>query len=209
MKSFHCLVGLRQPVERVAPAIRDRLPEIAPVLDDVETIRTVARVERPDGGVALVNEWRVNPKLPAALDGHVTPDMLGWLDHADWSPDLTLCRWRIEPYFMAEAIRCEGATRFESAMGGRGTRATFEGTLDIAPSALARVPPAWRRPASAAVELLIGTLIPKNFRKTADAVAALLDGASADQCGVVEAEPRIGGRRQHRHEVLQGRHRNA
>lgn len=93
MKTFHCLVGLRQPPDRVAAAIRDRLPEIAPDLEDVQDIRTVSRIERPDGGIALVNEWRVNPKLPAAVDAHITPDMLGWLDHADWSADLTLCRW--------------------------------------------------------------------------------------------------------------------
>lgn len=175
MKAFHCLVGVRQPLDRVAAAIRDRLPDIAPDLDDVEGIRTVARTEHADGGVALVNEWRVNPKLPAALRAHVTPDMLGWLDHADWSADLTRCRWRIEPYFMAGAIRCAGETWFEPAMGGRGTRAIFDGSLDIDPSALSNIPAAWRRPASAAVELLIGTLIPKNFRKTADAATALLD----------------------------------
>lgn len=175
MKAFRCLVGLRQPVERVVPAIRDRLPEIATSLHDVESIRKIARTERPDGSIVLVNEWRVNPRLPAALNDHITRDMLGWLDHADWSADLSLCRWRIEPWFMVEAIRCEGETRFESAMGGRGTRAIFEGMFDIDPVALSRVPAAWRRPASAAVELLIGTLIPQNFRKTADAVAILVD----------------------------------
>lgn len=174
MKAFHCLVGLRQPPDRVATAIRDRLPEIAPDLDDVEAIRTLSRSETPDGGMTLVNEWRVRPKLPAALEAHISADMLGWLDHADWSADLTMCRWRIEPYFMAGAIRCGGETRFEPAMGGRGTRATFDGSFDIDPAALSSIPAAWRRPASAAVELLIGTLIPRNFRKTADAATALL-----------------------------------
>lgn len=175
MKTFHCLVGLRQPPDRVAAAIRDRLPEIAPDLEDVQDIRTVSRIERPDGGIALVNEWRVNPKLPDAVDAHITPDMLGWLDHADWSADLTSCRWRIEPFFMSEAIRCSGETRFEPAMGGRGTRAIFDGALDIDPAVMSSVPAVWRRPVSAAVELLIGTLIPKNFRKTADAVTKLID----------------------------------
>lgn len=174
MKAFHCLIGLRQPPDRVATVIRDRLPEIAPDLEDVAAISTVARTDRPDGGVALVNEWRVNPKLPTALSAYISADMLGWLDHADWSPDLTVCRWRIEPYFMSGAIRCAGVTRFDSAMGGRGTRAIFEGSLEIDAAALSGVPVAWRRPASAAVELLIGTLIPKNFRKTADAATALL-----------------------------------
>ncbi len=179
MKAFHCLVGLRQPPDRVAAAIRDRLLEIAPDLDDVAAIRTIDRSERSGGGVILVNEWRVNPKLPSALNAHITPDMLGWLDHAEWSADSMLCRWRIEPYFMTDAIRCAGETRFESAMGGRGTRAIFGGTLDIDPVALSSVPAPWRRAASAAIELLVGTLIPKNFRKTADAVTALLDRRSA------------------------------
>lgn len=175
MKPFHCLVGLRQPPDRVAAAIRDRLPEIAPDLDDVEAIRTISRTGTKDGGLILVNEWRVRPNLPATVAAHISPDKLGWLDHADWSADMTLCRWRIEPYFMAEAIRCAGETRFEPAMGGRGTRAIFDGSFDIDPAALSSVPAAWRRPASAAVELLIGTLIPRNFRKTADAATALLD----------------------------------
>jgi len=60
-------------------------------------------------------------------------------------------------------------------MGGRGTRAVFEGRLDIDPSAMSNIPMVWRAPASLGVEMLIGTIIPQNFRKTANAVAALLE----------------------------------
>ena len=175
MRDFRCLVALRHPPQQVAVGVRDLMTRLAPSLEHVESIATITRVERPDGSTALVNAWRVNPKLPPALNGVVTEDMLGWLDHADWSSDLSACNWRIEPYFMGEAIDCRGTTRFEPAMGGRGTRATFEGRLDIDPSALSKLQPAWRAPASAAVELLIGTIIPKNFRKTAEAVATLLE----------------------------------
>jgi hypothetical protein len=192
MKAFRCLVGLRHPPHRLAAGVRDLIADVAPSLDDVERITTVTRIDRPDGGAALVNEWRVNPSLPAALDSIITRDMLGWLDHADWSPDLMACRWRIEPYFMASAIDCRGTTRFEPAMGGAGTRALFEGQLDIDPAALSSLQPAWRAPASIAVEHLIGTIIPKNFRKTLDAVAVLLEARSADQRAVVEPQPRIG-----------------
>lgn len=175
MKDFRCLVGVRHPPSALAGAVRDLICEIGPSLENVEQIATVSRVERPDGSTALVNEWRVNPALPAALDGIVTRDMLGWLDHAEWTSDLTECDWRVEPFFMGEAIRCRGATRFEPAMGGRGTRAVFEGQLDIDPSALASLQPAWRAPASLAVEFMIGTLIPRNFRKTVEAVSGLLE----------------------------------
>ena len=175
MKTFHCLVGAKLPPERLAAGVRDLLPDIAPSLDQVDAITTMERVARPDGGCTLVNEWRVRPALPPGLEGLVTPEMLGWRDHAEWSADLRLCTWRIEPYFMADAIDCRGTTRFEPAMGGRGARAIFEGALDIDPSAMASIPMAWRAPASLGVELLIGALIPQNFRKTVNAVAALLD----------------------------------
>jgi hypothetical protein len=194
MKPFQCLVMLRLPADRVGVAIRDRLSEIAPHLDDVESIRTIARAEGTDGAVTLVNEWRVNPKIPPALNGVVTPDMLGWLDHAEWAADLSRCRWRIEPFFMRDAIICEGETRIQPAMGGRGARATFEGKLTIDRSALSSIPVAWRQPAAAAVELVIGALIPKNFRKTTDAVATLFDEGLTDERGVMKAQSRIGGR---------------
>jgi hypothetical protein len=138
--------------------------------------------------VVLVNEWRVNPALPAALDGYVSKDKLGWLDHADWDDDLAICRWRIEPFFMGEAIDCRGATRFEAAMGGRGAKITFDGQLDIDPAALSSIPAAWRAPASIAVEMLIGTTIPRNFRKTIEVIDSLLRaGDSADQRAVMKA----------------------
>jgi hypothetical protein len=174
MKGFRCLVGLRHPPASLAAGVRDLMPEVAPFLENVERVATVRRADQPDGGVTLVNEWRVNPALPPALEQVVTPQMLGWLDHAHWAPDMAACTWRIEPYFMSQAIDCRGTTRFEAAMGGAGTRAIFEGQLDIDPAALANLQPAWRAPASIAVEHLIGTLIPRNFRKTLEAVGQLL-----------------------------------
>lgn len=174
MKAFHTLIGLRHPARNIGAAIRDRLPEIASSLEDVATITTVSREEQADGSMLLVNEWRVNPKLPSALSNFITSDKLGWLDYANWSADLSQCRWRIEPFFLSQAIRCEGTTRIDPAMSGRGARATFEGTLMVDPEALSAVPPIWRKSATTAVELLVGTLIPKNFRKTTDAISALL-----------------------------------
>ena len=209
MKAFQCLVGVRRPPVQLAGGVRDWMSRVGPSLENVQQVVTVTRLDRPDGSTALVNEWRVNPPIPAALSTVVTNDMLGWFDHSEWASDLSACAWRIEPFFMAEAIRCQGTTRFEPAMGGRGTRATFEGQLDIDPSALARLQPAWRAPASIAVELLIGSLIPQNFRRTVEAVTALLETeASADQRSMVEPQSWVGQGREARHEVLDVGHRD-
>jgi hypothetical protein len=181
MKAFRCLVGVRQPAGLIAAAVRDQIALVAPLLEQVERIVTVSRVERPDGGLTLVNEWQVSPQVPAGLESLITRDMLGWLDHAEWAPDLSACRWRVEPFFMRGSIRCEGVTRFEPAMGGRGARASFEGGLDVDPGAISAVPMAWRAPASLALEFLVGTLIPGNFRKTVEAAATLLEAAGQPQ----------------------------
>ena len=179
MKAFKSLIGLRHPPGPVAVAVRDRMSEIAPALENVESIVTTTRVDQPDGRVTLVNAWRVNPTLPAALNGLISPEQMGWLDHAEWSADLAVCHWRIQPHFMSAAIACAGETRFEAAMGGRGTRALFEGKLDIDPVALASLPAMWRGPTSSAVEMLVGSMIPMNFRRAVEAIGALLE-RSAD-----------------------------
>ncbi|MBV7257790.1 hypothetical protein KCG44_13470 [Pacificimonas sp. WHA3] len=175
MKPFSTLVGVRKPLRDIATAVRDRLPEIAPSLADVTSIRVTDREEIADGCLRLVNEWRVDPKLPSAVRQAIPGDRLGWNDHALWTADLTQCTWRIEPFFMPGAIRCAGTTRFETAMGGRGTKAVFTGEFDVDPAALSRIPVAWRGAATSAIEMIVGSMIPRNFRKTIEAAAALLD----------------------------------
>lgn len=175
MKSFHTLVGVRKPLPDIAVVVRDRLPEIAPVLADVSSIEVTEREDSADGSTRLINKWRIDPKLPGPVKQAISEDMLGWNDHAVWNIDLTECIWRIEPFFMPGAIRCSGTTRFETAMGGRGTKAIFEGEFDVDSAALTKVPTQWRGAAMSAIETVVGTMIPRNFRKTLEAAAELLE----------------------------------
>lgn len=174
MKPFQTLVGVRKPLLDIAAAVRDRLPEIAPSLADVSSIAVTHREEQADGSTRLVNEWRVDPKLPGPVRQAIAEEMLGWNDHAIWNADLTECSWRIEPFFMPGAIHCAGTTRFEPAMGGRGTKAMFAGEFDVDAAALTMVPASLRGAAIPALEAVVGTLIPRNFRKTVEAAAELL-----------------------------------
>ncbi|MEM8658826.1 MAG: hypothetical protein AAF813_07680 [Pseudomonadota bacterium] len=175
MKSFSTIVGVRKQVPQLAGTVRDRLPEIAPTLADVSSIVAADRTQCSDGCTHLINEWRVDLKLPGPVREAISEDMLGWNDHAVWSADLTECTWRIEPFFMPGAIRCSGTTRFEAAMGNRGTKAIFIGEFDVDADALSQIQPAWRSAAVSAVELVVGTMIPRNFRKTIEAAAELID----------------------------------
>jgi hypothetical protein len=85
--------------------------------------------------------------------------MLRWTDTAVWKDDLSECHWEISPHYHAEHITCTGITKFEPAMGGSGTRVTFEGTLDIAQNKVVT------GMLLQGVEIIIGKVIPNNFNK--------------------------------------------
>ena len=176
MKTFKSIVVVKHPPALVWATIRDRLSELVPLLDDIEKITVVERKEEMDGTVRLVNLWKANPKIPAMLASVVKPSMLAWTDRAEWNPRTYQCKWRIEPQFFPDRTRCTGITSYETAMGGRGTRITFEGSLDVAAHSLAGVPSFLESTISKGIESFVTTLIPKNFRKLTDAMGIFLSG---------------------------------
>lgn len=180
MKHFKNIIMVQQPLDIVWLTIRDQISELVPYLDDVAAIDTQQRREDEHNIVHLVNMWRADVSVPKVAAGIIDPSKLAWLDFASWEPMQHLCRWRIEPQFFAKRINCQGETRYETAMGGRGTRITFEGDITIDAGDLPGVPGFMQHSVSNAVESFVTTLIPKNFRKVTDALSELL---------VTDAEP--------------------
>ncbi len=175
MKKFKSVIIVKQPKALVWKAMRDRLPETAPFLDNIAAITQVRREERTDGSVQLINLWKADVKIPGAIQSIVDPSNLSWLDHAEWFERSNKCQWRIEPQFFTDHIRCAGSTHFEPALGGRGTRITFAGELEITVSNITGLPSFMRATVSKATESLVTSLIPKNFRKITDALSLLLE----------------------------------
>lgn len=176
MSAFRGMAMARQPVERVFATARDALPEVAKYLDDVERIVVVERAELPDGSVRLVNRWTARARIPAALSAVVRPEMLTWIDRATWDPHDHVCRFGIEMGFFPDRVRCTGASRYEPAMGGRGTRVSFEGELVVMATGLPGVPAFLEAAVSKGIEAFVSALIPGNLRKVVDGVVRYLDG---------------------------------
>jgi nitrogen fixation protein len=174
MKPFKSIIIVKHPLDAVWTTIRDRMTELVPMLEEVASIIVVDRNSDADGTVRLVNEWRVRLSIPTALGSLVKPEMLGWTDRAEWRESTHECCWAVEPFFLPQAVRCAGTTLYEPAIGGRGTRITFAGTLDVDRMKLGAVPVSLGIPVSAALETIVTTAIPKSFRKTTDAVEKLL-----------------------------------
>jgi hypothetical protein len=174
VSEFKSLAMAKHPRDRVWSATRDALPGVVPYLDDVESIVVASRTEGPDGTVAIVNEWRAKASIPAALASVIKPEMLAWTDHAVWDPREHVCRFRVETRFFPDRVRCSGATRYEPAMGGRGTRVSFSGTIEVSPRGLPGVPAFLEATVAKGIEAFVAALIPQNLRKVVEGVEAYL-----------------------------------
>jgi hypothetical protein len=166
---------LKHPHEAVWLTMRDRLPEITCLLEDIERVTVESRDEYRDGTVRLVNIWRARPNLPTTVANHITPDMLAWTDRAEYRPENFECHWILEPHFFRERIQCSGVTRYEPAMGGRGARITFDGDFELSTHALPGVPALLEGALARAIESFVTALVPKNFRKLTDAAGKFLE----------------------------------
>src|SRR5687767_11305985 len=175
MKDFKSIVVVTHPLDLVWQTIRDRLPELAGMLDDIEQVTVAERREGEDGTVDLVNLWKAKPQIPSMLDSVINPSMFAWTDRAQWRPQTRECHWRIEPQFLSGGARCTGVTRYEHALGGRGTKITFAGEFEIAPGKLPGVPSFLETTVAKGVESFVTSLIPRNFRKLTQAAGTFLD----------------------------------
>jgi len=166
---------IRHPLEVVWTAMRDHLPEIAVNVDDVESVRLESRTETADGSTIITNIWQARPKLPALLAARLKPEMFRWTDRAEWSQRDHTCRWQIDPHYFGGRIACHGSTRYDPAMGGRGTRLTFTSEFRLGQNGK---PGALEDVVLRGAESLLQGLIPKNFQKIVTALTAQLDSAS-------------------------------
>lgn len=170
---FKSVTVVKAPVETVWGAMRDDLPEIAALLDDIESVTFVEREPVEPGVVRIVNIWQAAPNLPAAVARHVSPEMLAWTDTATWMNETRTCAWTIEPHYARDYMHCSGATRFEPAIGGRGTRITFRGEIGWAREG--EGPKGLEGLFNRGIETVLPRVIPSVFQKLTKAVARHLE----------------------------------
>ncbi|HIK46579.1 MAG TPA: hypothetical protein IGR64_17140 [Leptolyngbyaceae cyanobacterium M65_K2018_010] len=170
MKTFKTVAMIQHPRAIVWQTLRDRLDQLAPLLDDIEAVKTQSR-ERGPQGLHLVNGWQAKVPLPKGLTQWIPPDRIAWTDYADWYDQTWECHWQIEPHVFRDRIHCVGLTRYEEVLAGRGTRLTCQGTLKVLDLPVPG--------ASALIESFITRLIPRNFQQLAAAVSQSLEATEA------------------------------
>jgi hypothetical protein len=160
------------PRDQVFEAQRDKLPELAPYLHDIESITVTSREEH--GAVSkLVNIWKAKGgDIPSAMRAFVKPEMLQWTDYASWDRDAWRCDWNLVLGFLPGVIECKGSTSFAEA-GGR-TTVTVAGDLKIFADKIPGVPRFMAAKAGETVEKFVIGMVKPNLSKTNEGVTAYL-----------------------------------
>lgn len=174
MTPFRSFTMVKHPIEQIWAAMRDRLPEVAVYLDDLESIVTLERSHGPDGRLLLLNRWHARQRIPSILQGMLGTDVISWIDQAEWNDATFCCEWRITPSVLPDYIDCHGMTRYEPAMAGRGTRVSFDGTFELRPGALSRIPATLEPAIVGLVENIVSTVIPRNLAKAINSAGQLI-----------------------------------
>lgn len=125
-------------VQQVYLIIRDKMVELVPFMDNVSEIEVMQREERPRGP-KILNRWQADAgQVPAIARKFLRPEMLQWLDHADWVDAETLVHWRIESAVFKGMYSCEGINSVVA--DGDGARIVVSGDLSVDPSRIPGLP---------------------------------------------------------------------
>lgn len=164
------------PREQVFQAYRDRLTEMVPFLDNIDSI--VEESRRDEGNVShIVNVWRSgDADLPKLARSVIKPEMLAWRDHAKWNAEQWTCEWRVEHLAFGQAVDCAGKNQFVD----RGDRCTVEirGHLNVDARKVPNVPRLLAGTVGPVIERFIVESIRANLVKTANGVGRYLEAKS-------------------------------
>lgn len=163
---------IRYPREQVYLAYRDRLPEIAQYIPDIEQITVLLREPTSDG-IRLHNEWAASREIPAYVQSIVKPEHLRWDDFAEWHDDEHYVAWRLATRAFTDAVQCTGRNTFLEDGGGTVVRLTGDLQLDLRD--IPGVPRFLATRLAPQVERFIVSLITPNLERVNASIERFLD----------------------------------
>ena len=155
---------------------RNRMPELAAFLPNIDEIQMLEREER-EGGVRIVNPWKAAASdIPRVIRPFVKPDMLQWHDYAEWFDEGFYCTWRLKIGFMTEQVDVRGKTSFLDLGDGR-SKCVVDGELTVDHTNLPGVPRLLAKKVVGEVERFVVKLLTPNLTSVNRGIERFLDRA--------------------------------
>jgi hypothetical protein len=172
--NFKTVTIVKHPINIVWTTMRDDLPKLVDLLEDIESINVELYGKKEDV-CKVVNIWKASPRFSRSIATNLDSNIFVWTDHAEWNERKLECHWTIESHYFRDRVHCSGLNKFGSAMGGRGTRVTFSGEFELKDQSLPLASRFLEESISKSIENVLRNVISKNFRKTVEALAKHLD----------------------------------
>lgn len=151
--------------------LRDDLSKVAPFIPDIERVDTLER--KDDGTVAhIVRKWKAIYNVPIVARPFLKPEMLTWVDRADWDGSDHACRWTFEPPYFKAACLCSGVNRYVAAGGG--TDLDSKGDLSLDLGKLPGIPKLMAGSVSRQIEKVLVRMVTPNLARLAEGVRRYL-----------------------------------
>lgn len=161
------------PRERVYRVQRDALPQMAPYLNDIESITVESKKEDGDV-VSFVNQWKAKGgDIPAIAKAFIKPEMLRWADHAKWTESKWQCEWNMKLGFLPDAIVARGVNVWKE-LDANTTVVVIEGEIIIHADKIPGVPKLLSGKIGAEVEKFVVKMIEPNLKQTSVGVTNYL-----------------------------------
>jgi len=166
---FKRVSSIPHHIDNVWTAMRDELPKLVPLLEDIDSIEIESHEKGPDVH-KVVSTWTATPQFSRTITKHMDSDILTWTDHAEWNENRLECLWNVKHHNFGDFVRCSGVTKFEQ-VGRNETKITFTGSFDWdEDNYQGGVEKLVGGIGFVLLEFLIKDLVPKNFSNTLDAL---------------------------------------
>ena len=155
----------------------ERMADIVPFLETVESIETLSREDLPDGRIKIVRKWQgTDAGAPEAIRAFLTPESLAWIDTAEWDPATYSVSWKLTTR-AGNLYECSGRNTFgphpEDPEGS--ALICISGDLAVYPDRLPGVPGFLGRRLAPTVEKFVVNLITPNLTELAVGLQGYLD----------------------------------
>lgn len=165
---------ISHPAHLVFATLRDKTPELAAIMPNVEGVQVLERREDPPR-VHLYNRWQAtNQDVPRIVRPFVSKDLVAWFDRATWDEESLSCSWQIEAVVGKEVFSCQGRTTIQ-ADGDGACEFRLSAELRVDPDRVPGVPRFLARKLQEPLERFIGNAIRPNLTSIASAVQRYLD----------------------------------
>jgi hypothetical protein len=159
--------------------IRD-MEAIVPFLPNIDSISTEEVQEQPDGGIRIVRRWLGTiDAAPAVVRPFLSPEWLGWIDTAVWTPAEYKVDWQHTPVvsYLARLYECAGTNRFGPDPNDplHSTKIQISGNLVIHARALPGVPGFLATRLAPQIEKFVINLVTPNLTDLANGLQGYLD----------------------------------